>query len=208
MDNAEKHLSFTNKISEWGYDTKITIVRVILVLLVIIGHGIFYTIDTNFGGLYIYEVMERASIKDTWFHGFLLYVSSFIYSFHMPAFFSVFVMLFYRSQNKGKYADIKSLVKHKFSRLIIPLIFAWMVINIPIKWLFGYYENLKHPVWSVILQIAVPYDFYLWFLEVLFVVFVLTWLINKFCGELGIKEYIISIPLLILGIGAQKVLGK
>ena len=52
------------------YDTQITIMRVILVVLVVIGHGIFYTIDTNFGGIYIYEAMNDAGIKDTAFHTF------------------------------------------------------------------------------------------------------------------------------------------
>lgn len=142
--------------------------RVILVVLVVIGHGIFYTIDTNFGGIYIYEAMNDAGIKDTAFHELLLYVSSFIYSFHMPAFFSVSGMLFFRQIEKGRYRSLKSLAVIKFKRLIVPLIFTWMIVNIPIKWISGYYKDLEHPFFSALFQVLVPYDVYLWYLESLF----------------------------------------
>lgn len=191
------------------YDTQITIMRVILVVLVVIGHGIFYTIDTNFGGIYIYEAMNDAGIKDTAFHELLLYVSSFIYSFHMPAFFSVSGMLFFRQIEKGRYRSLKSLAVIKFKRLIVPLIFTWMIVNIPIKWISGYYKDLEHPFFSALFQVLVPYDVYLWYLESLFLVFILAYIIEGFCRKhQKVGEFIFPAALLICGIIVQKVLGK
>lgn len=70
------------------------ILRIILVALVVIGHGTYYNITTKFGGINYGTMMSDASISDTMFHKITSILTNFIYTFHMPAFIALSGSLF------------------------------------------------------------------------------------------------------------------
>lgn len=47
---------------------KYEILRVVLVMLVVIGHATYYTIKTPFGGIFYTDMMINNNIQDTYFH--------------------------------------------------------------------------------------------------------------------------------------------
>ena len=75
------------------------ILRIILVALVVIGHGTYYNITTKFGGINYGTMMSDASISDTMFHKITSILTNFIYTFHMPAFIALSGSLFSLKKN-------------------------------------------------------------------------------------------------------------
>lgn len=53
------------------------ILRIILVALVVIGHGTYYNITTKFGGINYGTMMSDASISDTMFHKITMHFNKF-----------------------------------------------------------------------------------------------------------------------------------
>lgn len=63
----------------------------------------------------------------------LLYLTNFIYTFHMPVFVAISGMVFYICKvSLNKYNDGLAFVKNKFKRLIIPFITILFVIVVPV----------------------------------------------------------------------------
>ena len=63
----------------------------------------------------------------------LLYLTNFIYTFHMPVFVAISGMVFYICKvNHKKYDDKLAFVKNKFKRLMIPFITFLLVLVIPV----------------------------------------------------------------------------
>lgn len=161
-------------------DYAIDLWRLILSILVVIGHATYYSISTKYGGMYINDEMTAAGIQLTMVRKITNAVTSLIYGFHMPAFFVISGIIFARQLEKGKFQNGKELIKNKAERLLIPYIFVWLVWNMPIKIISGYYENLKKPLVSVMCQILDPYCVYLWFLPALFFDFLLVYYLRKY----------------------------
>ena len=100
-------------------------------------------------------------------------LTEWIYSFHMPAYFCLSGAVFSMELKKNRYSSVSKLIREKAKRLLIPLLFVWLVWNIPIKMLAGYYDGLAHPLMMAVIQIIFPNAVYLWFLEALFFCFVI-----------------------------------
>lgn len=148
---------------------ELDVLRVILAALVVLGHGSFYTLKTAFGGVDYGGLLGR----DTVFHGVISGLSSWIYTFHMPAYFCLSGAVFALELRRGKYPSLGRLAAAKARRLLAPLCFVWLAWNIPLKWVSGYYAGQAHPLGAALVQIFFPEGVYLWFLEALFLVFLL-----------------------------------
>ena len=151
------------------------ILRVILVMLVLIGHCTFYTIQTKYGGInYINEVDFPNSQR------ILSLLTKFIYSFHMPLFFMLSGALFANAISKGKYNNIFALTKDKFKRLILPFIIITVVYAIPLKYISEYYINSQNFLKDTFIgQVLIEGNTHLWFLPTLFCIFFITYIIEK-----------------------------
>ena len=146
----------------------------VLVILVVIGHSTYYDIITHFGGIKYGMLMKEAGIQDTIFHKFVNEITNYIYTFHMPVFISLSGSLF----ALGKKINMRALIAKKAKRLLIPFFVVWLFWNIPIKYFSGYYDNVN--IGKMIEQMIFPSCVYLWYLECLFFVFIIVYLICKF----------------------------
>lgn len=158
--------------------TKITVARIFLTIFVVIGHATYYSINTKYGGIYYDYYMRMNKVPDTLFHTITSYLTSFIYTFHMPLFIALSGILFEKQLKKGKYKNLSSLVLNKVKRLLIPLLFVWIFWNAPIKYLSQYYINKT--IKDIALQILFPNSVYLWFLESLFISFIVVYLLKRY----------------------------
>ncbi len=149
-------------------------IRVILLILVVLSHCSYYDIITPFGGINYQTMMFADGISDTKAHLAIKIISNYLYSFHMPAFFALSGCLFWNQINQNRWT-LSSLIRKKFKRLILPLLGTWFFWNIPIKYISGYYIGV--PFSKVLLQLIFPNRVYLWYLESLFLVFVIVYII-------------------------------
>ena len=137
----------------------IAILQVFGVLLVIIGH--------------ILSVYWATSISRDWY-GFSInnfsynYIYKFIYSFHMPLFFFISGYLFqYKNSNQKKFIDEVIL---RFRRLVIPYIFAGLLIYIPTVIFLAPSNSTINDFSQYLIQFfTLKNCAYLWFLPCLFV---------------------------------------
>lgn len=150
------------------------IFRVLLTLLVVLGHSTYYQIATNYGGIYYKDYVQRYSLIQ-----FLCSrLTSAIYLFNMPGFFLLSGCLCYMSFRK-EIPFVKFAVS-KFKRLILPFLIAGLFFSFPIKYLTGYFAQSEH-IWKDFLigQLLVQGNSHLWYLETLFFVFLLFYVIEK-----------------------------
>lgn len=139
-----------------------TTVKVITTILVVLAHVTrFYTIG---GGV----------IKIN-YNFFLHYVTSFIYSFHMPLFICVSGAIFSFCVNKrNKYKEFDVFVLKKIKRLMIPYFVFGIFWVTPVMYILKLTDkNPQNYIWD---NIILSFDArHLWFLWTLFVIFVLFW---------------------------------
>ena len=147
--------------------------------MVVIGHASYYTIKTKFGGIYYDQMMLEYMVDDTLFHRITSELTNWIYVFHMPAYFCLSGVIFSIEMKKTRYSSLQELAVAKAKRLLLPMLFVWVVWNIPIKMLSGYYSGLTHPLAEAVLQIVFPNAVYLWFLEALFFCFIMDYVLVK-----------------------------
>lgn len=159
------------------------ILRIILVALVVIGHGTYYNITTKFGGINYGTMMSDASISDTMFHKITSILTNFIYTFHMPAFIALSGSLFSLKKN----INTRGTIIKKTKRLLVPFIAVWIFWNLPVKYFSGYYHGVS--IKGMLLQLIFPSCVYLWYLECLFLVFV----IASFVCKLETKKQIVIV---------------
>ncbi len=182
------------------------LIRTILTVLVVVGHSTYYTISTQFGGLDMTSVMAQAGIQDTMLHWVTSKITGAIYLFHMPAFFALSGYLLEWKFESNVLPQTKKFIQQKASRLLIPLVAVWLLWNIPIKMLSGYYQEQEFPVVSALTQIIFSDSVYLWFLEALFCAYVLLFLIKKYTTKQ--IESCVCLCSFVCGLILQKVLGQ
>lgn len=124
-------------------------------------------------------------ISDATFHRITCLVTDFIYSFHMPLFIALSGSLFALRKEQS----LRTLVRKKAKRLLIPFFGVWLMWNIPIKFFTGYYDGVS--CLKIIEQMAFPASVYLWYLEALFFIFLIAWVILK----LNVNGQIIAVLL-------------
>ena len=156
------------------YIEEYNIIRVLATLLVVIGHAGYISPMTNWGGVTLgdYTVPAIQKIIDL---GVRL-----IYSFHMPLFFALSGALFYLNVEGNKFNNIKDVLLVKTKRLLVPYVLCTMFWVVPIKYFSGYWGNSTNVLKDILLgQFFLYGNSHLWFLWVLFIVTVITWIFRK-----------------------------
>lgn len=178
---------------------ELDILRIILTILVVLGHGSYYSMITRFGGIHYDQLMSNAGVNDTTFHFFLNHFHGWIYSFHMPAFFCLSGAIFGMEVMRHKYQSLSKLLVAKLKRLIIPLFFVWFIWNVPIKLISGYYDVTDTLITKIFLQIIFPANVYLWFLEALYIITIFVYLLHKHISNVKI-QFLVVVFLNIVGV--------
>lgn len=155
------------------------ILRVIVTFLVIIGHSTYFCIMTPYGGCdYTSLTIPNLSIIAR----LATYITRFIYLFHMPCYMALSGAL-YRLKNLGEggYRSYKSLIADKAKKLLIPFIVVTFLYSVPLKYISGYYSNSNNIFKDIFVgQVLLQGNSHLWFLLTLFVIFIITYSLEKF----------------------------
>lgn len=180
-----------DKIIEYDY------VRAVAIILVIIGHCYSNTIVYGpYGG----DVGEMGGSPML---GTLHFITNIIYSFHMPLFMALSGSIFNVAIKKNGILPFKTFVTNKSHRLLLPFILVSLFWNIPLKYISGYWHA---PMPDVLYQIIVGQIFlmggsHLWFLEVLFIIFILAWVIEKY--NLRRNTFLFFVVLFVISFGRE-----
>lgn len=179
----------------------IDILRIVLTVLVVVGHGAYYNITTAFGGIGYGHLMELSGVSDTIVHKLFNILVDWIYAYHMPVFFALSGILFQKELARNKYSSLGDLSAKKAKRLLFPLLLVWIVWNLPIKLFTGYYEGI--PVWGMFLQIIFSRSVSLWFLEALFFSFLIVFFTVRVCRSDALRFVVLAV-LCVIGLVIEK----
>ena len=172
-----------------------------MVVLVVISHASYYSIITNYGGIYYGKEMIAQGVSDTFFHRISMNITLLIYGFHMPAFIVLSGYLFGKQLQSGRFMDVKELFLNKFKRLILPLLFVWFCWNVPIKYISGYYDGYN-VLRSSIVQLVNPDHVYLWYVEALFFSYFIVYYVKKITN--GRIQFLVCFGFWIIGIAIRQ----
>lgn len=167
------------------------ILRVILVLLVIVGHSSYIEIQTKYGGIYYASMFFEHGYYLS--RAFLLFekIVSFIYLFHMELFMLLSGTLFIYSYRK--YSGKEFFIK-KIKRLMIPFCVV-LIFSVLVKYFTGYWNNSNSIIKDIIFgQILLNGNTHLWYLPTLLVITTITYFLEK----IKINKYIRIILFIIL----------
>ena len=173
-------------------------IRAVAVLLVILGHCTYYKIMTLNGGI-DYGINAGQSIVGK----ILNLITLTLYAFHMPLFIALSGSLWaVIIQDKGV-PTFRSLVKNKANRLLLPFLFVTLFWSIPLKYLSGYwhgsFQEIVYQIFFGQILMSGSYNSHLWFLQTLFLIFILAYIVEKF----DLRKYkiqFISILVLVLSL--------
>jgi len=164
----------------------IIILRVIAIILVVLGHSLRNMEAPN---LHLFFPYYTSEIE--------VFIKNYIYSFHMPLFFFISGYVFYFiNTKKEKNYSISIELKKKFKRLIIPLYATSFLILLPTMFIFGNL-NISILKQSIFMLQMVSND-HLWFLEALFLIFILIIPISSYVKKQKIFTLIVIVGLTIL----------
>lgn len=179
--------------------TEYDILRVIVTALVLISHCKYYQISTKYGGV---DYNQFVTAQPTAYK-LLTVLITMIYSFHMPLFMALSGALFYKQFQVGKFKCLFELIRNKFYRLMIPFLVVTCFYSVPIKCLSGYFKestNIYKDVFAG--QVLLQGNSHLWFLEALFVIFALIYLMEKYVSLSKCTKFFI---LLIVSVVSVKI---
>ena len=154
--------------------------KIIGILLVVIGHC-----TSIYTGGWVFTSTVKSPIYGL--------IASYVYTFHVPMLVFVSGSIYYYCRiNKGKYTTLKSLIVNKLKRLIVPFLFIGIFYSIPMKYIIGMADgNIFSNVKSFVLGLNTGH---LWYLLMLFNIFILFYLYEKFVLN---KKYSIILNLII-----------
>ena len=157
--------------------------KIVGVLLVVIGHC-----TSIYTGGWVFTSPVNSPIYGL--------IASYVYTFHVPMLVFVSGAIYYYCRiNKEKYSSIKSLIINKFKRLILPFLFVGIIYSIPIKYIIGMTEgNIFSNIKSFILGSNTGH---LWYLLMLFDIFIIFYLYEKFILN---RKYSIVLNLILFSI--------
>ena len=157
--------------------------KIIGVLLVVIGHC-----TSIYTGGWVFTSQVNSPIYGL--------IASYVYTFHVPMLVFVSGAIYYYCRIKrGKYTSLKSLIINKFKRLIIPFLFIGILYSIPIKYVIGMSDkNIINSIKTFLLGLNTGH---LWYLLMLFNIFILFYLYEKFILN---KKYSIVLNLILFSI--------
>lgn len=144
-------------------------------ILVIIGHSTYYTIQTAYGGTHPFADLQL-SPSATYLANSL--ICGFIYSFHMPFFMAISGMTLAISYKSLQ--PLAEISKKRAKRLLIPFITVTIFLSIPLKYISGYWdasENIMRDIFCG--QILLLGNSHLWYVVSLFyITIVFIWLMR------------------------------
>lgn len=157
--------------------------KIIGILLVVIGHC-----TSIYTGGWVFTSPVNSHIYGL--------IASYVYTFHVPMLVFVSGSIYYYCRiNKGKYSSLKSLIINKLKRLIVPFLFIGILYSIPIKYIIGMIEgNIFINIKDFVLGLNTGH---LWYLLMLFNIFILFYLYEKFILN---KKYSIILNLILFSI--------
>ncbi len=165
-------------------NNKITNLRALAIMLVVLGHSIIiYKSGWNY-----YTTSQDCQLFN--------YVCLFIY-FICHCFFSISGYLFIDSCTKKKFSKI---LKNKFKRLIIPYLIIGILWVYPIRIISNYSGFVGHSfLYNIIINIILGLDNgHLWFLPSLFLMFIISYFLEKYIKNRKIK-FILILSIFLLG---------
>lgn len=149
--------------------------RVVVTILVIISHCMYYRIETAYGGIDYSGLLLRKTIV----FKILEQIKEMIYSFHMPLYMALSGALFRRTISKKKISFTK-LIKSKATRLLIPFFIVSVFYSFPLKYISNYWSETENVIKDFFVgQILLQGNTYLWFLPTLFILFLVFYGIIK-----------------------------
>lgn len=149
--------------------------RVVVTILVIISHCMYYRIETAYGGIDYSDLLFR---KTTVFK-ILEQIKEMIYSFHMPLYMALSGALF-RCTISKKEINFTKLIKNKATRLLIPFFIVSVFYSFPLKYISNYWSGSENVIKDFFVgQILLQGNTHLWFLPTLFILFLLFYGITK-----------------------------
>lgn len=155
------------------------VLRIFATILVVLAHCTYYTIQSDYGGIYYDKLYYEVFSSDTRVHWWINIGVQFIYTFVMPMFIALSGALFHIALQKRKFSNLSELVRNKFYRLIVPFIVVTIFYSVPIKFISGYYFESKNYLMDILLgQICLQGNSHLWFLPTLFAQFILAFIIE------------------------------
>lgn len=180
------------------------ILRVLVTILVVIGHAGYYKIKSEYGGCDYSSYADQMGIVYKLFQSGVVKL---IYSFHMPLFIALSGALFHLSYKKKKFETLVSLMSAKSKRLLIPFFSITFFYAFPLKWLSGYFQNDKPLIVNLLVgELLLQGNSYLWYLVTLFCIFILFYLLLKLrippfgilgiCLMLNLISYLVDVHLI------------
>lgn len=167
---------------EEGRVKQISILRVMAVLLVVIGHSGFV-----YGNSWPMVMREKSDL--------IWEIVQYIYSFHMPLFMAVSGYLFcYAGEHKPK-KTAGSYIKARFFRLGLPCLLFTVFYLFPVRWWIGFYdlqERTRWQPWNEVFftEIVKTGDIgHMWFVFSLFFIAVLFLFLEKYCNRFPIPAF-------------------
>lgn len=149
--------------------------RVVVTILVIISHCMYYRIETNYGGIDYSGFL----IRKTTIFKILEQIKEIIYSFHMPLYMALSGALFRVTISKKEIRFIE-LIKNKAARLLIPFFIVSIFYNFPLKYISNYWSESENVIKDFFVgQILLQGNTYLWFLPTLFILFLVFYCVVK-----------------------------
>lgn len=151
--------------------------RVILTLLVIIGHSTYYRIMTPYGGCdyTAFTLPDRSAL-----YRLVSMLVTLIYMFHMPLYMALSGALYRVKLSVGGYASYKHLLVDKAKKLLIPFLVVTFIYSVPLKYISGYYSTSDNVISDIFIgQVLIQGNTHLWFLPTLFMIFAVIYLIDK-----------------------------
>ena len=169
--------------NEKNFLKELDYLKTIGILLVVIGHC-----TSIYTGGWVFTSPVNSPIYGL--------IASYVYTFHVPMLVFVSGSIYYYCRiNKGKYNSLKGLIINKFKRLILPFLFIGILYSIPIKYIIGMTEgNIINNIKSFILGLNTGH---LWYLLMLFDIFIIFYLYEKFILN---KKYSIILNLILFSI--------
>lgn len=179
-----------------------TMLRIILTILVVIGHCEYFVIKTNYGGCdYGYMTSDLSVI-----YKISMMLVSYIYTFHMPLYIALSGAIFSISMNNKKQLRIKELIISKANRLLFPFIAVTLLYCVPVKYMSGYFDEVGFSVKNIVIgQILLQGNTHLWFLPTLFFCFIIVFVIERLFSNYKNKNYVIFFALLVCWIISEAI---
>lgn len=146
-------------------------IRVFATVLVVIGHASYLTMETKYGGISLPS--EYNTTAQRLIDAFV----RLIYSFHMPLYIALSGAVFALSHKKS----FCETVVIKAKRLLLPFVICTIAWVVPVKAFVGYFHKSQNPLKDIIFgQLLLAGNTDMWFLWVLFVVTIISFLINLY----------------------------